>query len=131
MNDSANERNSYDTNLSPIIELIRVVRKNNLQKVAGSLKIKIPTSTIPTAPIPVHTAYEVPTGNVWAALYNKYMLTARQVINPKAQKVVADPVDSFNLPIHVANPTSNIPAMISMIQFICRLLYVCDDAFQN
>jgi hypothetical protein len=39
-----------------MIEAIKVERKNILQKVAGSLKMKIPTKTVPTAPIPVQTA---------------------------------------------------------------------------
>ena len=43
------------TALSPIIEAMSVVRKNNLQNVAGSLKMSMPTSTAPTAPMPVHT----------------------------------------------------------------------------
>ena len=38
-----------------MIDPMRVVRKNNLQKVAGSWKTKMPTRTVPTAPIPVHT----------------------------------------------------------------------------
>ena len=37
------------------MEAINVEIKNNRQKVAGSLKIKIFTSTVPTAPIPVQT----------------------------------------------------------------------------
>lgn len=45
-----------DTTLSPIIEAIRVVMKKILQKVTGSLNTKIPTNTVPTAPIPVQTA---------------------------------------------------------------------------
>lgn len=42
-------------NFSPVIEIIRVAMKNNRQNVAGSLKKMIPTTTVPTAPIPVHT----------------------------------------------------------------------------
>ena len=53
---------------NPIIDPIRVVKKNNLQKVAGSRNMKIPTSTAPTAPIPVHTGYAVPNGIVCVAL---------------------------------------------------------------
>lgn len=45
-----------DTAFNPIIEPIRVVIKNSLQKVAGSLNTKIPINTVPTAPIPVQTA---------------------------------------------------------------------------
>ncbi len=37
----------------------------------GSLKKKIPISTVPTAPIPVHTAYAVPIGIVCIALFKK------------------------------------------------------------
>jgi len=44
-----------ETALSPITEAIRVTMKNSLQKVTGSLKKKMPRSTVPTAPIPVQT----------------------------------------------------------------------------
>jgi hypothetical protein len=47
---------TYDTILSPIIDDISVKMKNRRQKVAGSWKKRIPTKTVPTAPIPVHTA---------------------------------------------------------------------------
>jgi len=46
----------YDTILSPIIDEISVKMKNKRQKVAGSWKKSIPIKTVPTAPIPVHTA---------------------------------------------------------------------------
>ena len=46
---------THDNALRPMIEPINVVRKKRRQKVAGSLKMKMPTSTAPTAPIPVHT----------------------------------------------------------------------------
>ena len=45
----------YDNVFSPMIDPMSVVRKNNLQNVAGSLKTNIPTTTAPTAPMPVHT----------------------------------------------------------------------------
>ena len=57
-----------ETNFKPTMEIIRVLRKKIRQKLAGSLKIKIPSRTVPTAPIPVHTAYAVPIGSVWVAL---------------------------------------------------------------
>lgn len=38
-----------------MIDAMSVVRKNNRQKVAGSRKMKIPTTTAPTAPMPVQT----------------------------------------------------------------------------
>jgi len=36
--------------------MINVDKKKILENVTGSLKIKIPANTVPTAPIPVHTA---------------------------------------------------------------------------
>lgn len=45
-----------ETNFSPTMEQIRVLRKNNRQKLAGSLKNNIPIITVPTAPSPVQTA---------------------------------------------------------------------------
>ena len=45
-----------DTAFNPTIEAIKVKRKNSRQKLAGSLKNRIPTKTVPTAPMPVHTA---------------------------------------------------------------------------
>ena len=45
-----------ETNFKPTIEIISVLRKKMRQKLAGSLKIKIPSRTVPTAPIPVQTA---------------------------------------------------------------------------
>lgn len=65
---------THDRDLRPIIEPIRVVRKNNRQKDMDSSKIKIPTSTAPTAPMPVHTGYAVPKGNVCVAFANNTAL---------------------------------------------------------
>ena len=45
----------YDKAFNPIIEPIRVVRKNKRQKDAGSRKMKMPMITAPAAPMPVHT----------------------------------------------------------------------------
>ena len=39
----------------PTIDAINVKVKKIRQKVTGSLKKKIPTRTVPKAPIPVHT----------------------------------------------------------------------------
>jgi hypothetical protein len=100
------------------MEAINVERKNILQKVAGSLKMNIPTKTVPTAPIPVQTAYAVPIGNSCVALYNKIILIERQTKKPAIQYVEIILVVSLALPKHDANPTSKRPAMINKIQFI-------------
>ena len=99
------------------MEIIRVLIKNTRQKVAGSLNTKIPKSTLPTAPIPVQTAYAVPMGNSLVTLTNKSMLMDKQNKNPTYHDHMVIPVVSLALPRQVAKATSNNPAMIRRIQF--------------
>lgn len=77
---------SYDTTLSPIIDAIRVKRKNIRPIDTGSLNTNIPNSTVPTAPIPVHTAYAVPSGNVCDARARRYILKNVAAKNPAPHK---------------------------------------------
>ena len=101
-----------------MIETINVDMKKSRQKSVASLNTIIPTKTVPTAPIPVQTAYAVPIGNSCVALTSKYILRVRQMKNPIYQYVTAVPVDSLALPRHAAKPTSNSPAIMSKNQFI-------------
>ena len=96
--------------------------KNIRQKFVGSLKIKIPTRTVPTAPIPVHTAYAVPIGNVCDALNNKNILIARHTKKPSSHNIVVAPVLSLALPKQVAKPISKNPPITSNTQFILTVL---------
>lgn len=45
----------YETILSPTTEAMSVVMKNRRGSDAGSWKTMMPSSTVPSAPIPVHT----------------------------------------------------------------------------
>ena len=45
-----------DTYFNPSIETINKIKKSTLVKDKGSLKNNIPITTVPKAPIPVHTA---------------------------------------------------------------------------
>lgn len=101
-----------------MMDRMSVKRKNIRQKSTGSLKIQIPTITVPTAPIPVQTAYAVPSGSVLVAVINKNMLIARQTKKPSNQMYDSFPLVSRDLPKHVAKPTSNNPAMINKNQDI-------------
>ena len=78
----SNSLHFYETNLRPITETIRVEMKKSRQNCAGSLKKIIPTMTVPTAPMPVQTAYAVPIGKVWVALYKSIMLMHKQMKKP-------------------------------------------------
>ena len=99
------------------MDKINVVMKNTRQKVAGSLKTMIPTKTLPTAPIPVQTAYAVPIGNSLVAFTNNNMLMERHTKKPPYQSKEVFPEVSFAFPRQVAKPTSNKPAIMSKIQF--------------
>lgn len=94
--------------------------KNNRQNVAGSLKNKIPTITVPTAPIPVQTGYAVPMGIVCTAFDNSSILRVRHSRNPSPQKNHGVPDSPLILPRQNANPVSKHPAMMRRIQFITQ-----------
>ena len=100
------------------MDAISVLKKKILQNVAGSLKIKIPTNTVPTAPMPVQTAYAVPMGKTCVTLYSKTILIERHAKKPSSHKFEIVPEVSLAFPRQVAKPTSKSPAMMSKIQFI-------------
>lgn len=105
-------------NFRPTIEPIKVLRKNILKKVTGSLKTIIPKRTVPTAPIPVQTTYTVPIGRVCNTLIKSPILMTIEMANPKYHKYISLPVASFAFPRHKAKITSNNPAITNKIQFI-------------
>lgn len=100
------------------MEAMSVKMKNIRQKSIGSLKIKIPKITVPTAPIPDQTAYDVPRGSVWLALMSKSILMLTLSIKPRYQRYMVVPDASFAFPIQNVKRTSKSPPMISKIQFI-------------
>lgn len=51
----------------------------------GSLNTKIPIRTVPTAPMPVNTAYAVPIGIVSTAFINNPMPSMRHIANEMYQ----------------------------------------------
>jgi hypothetical protein len=83
--------------------------KNILRNVAGSLKIKIPVNTVPTAPIPVNMAYAVPIGKLCVAFTNKLIPTIRHNTNPMYQYVETGVTDILAFPRQNVNNTSKIP----------------------
>lgn len=116
---------------NPTMDKINVVIKKTRQKVAGSLNKIIPTKTLPTAPIPVQTAYAVPIGNSLVAFTNSIILIERHNKKPPYQNKEVFPVDSFAFPKQVAKPTSNKPAIISKIQFMCLMVNMnCELSFR-
>lgn len=100
------------------MERIRVVMKKILQKVIGSLKKSIPTTTAPTAPMPVHTGYTVPIGIVRAARAIRYILKASETRKPVHHQYCAPPTAIFVFPRQNVKATSISPANIRIIQFI-------------
>lgn len=88
----------YDTILRPMIDEISVKMKNSRQKVAGSWKTRMPTKTVPTAPIPVQTAYAVPIGKLCVAFANNPILIIENTRNPAIQPHHSRPSTDFALP---------------------------------
>ncbi len=77
----------------------------------------MPINTVPTAPMPVHTAYAVPIGNVCVAFINSNILAVRQIKKPAYQYSDVELCVSLALPRQVAKATSKRPAIMSNIQF--------------
>jgi hypothetical protein len=98
--------------------MIKVVIKNNLKNVAGSLKTNIPISTVPTAPIPVKIEYAVPTGNVWVAFTSKLIPIIRHMTNPIYQYIEKGGDVFLAFPKQKVNNTSKTPDNIKKNQFI-------------
>ncbi len=111
-----------ETDFNPTIEPMSVIMKNILQKLACSLNTNTPISAVPTAPIPVQTAYEVPMGKDWVAFTSNNILMDNEARNPKYHIYISWPDASFAFPKQNAKMTSNRPAIIKIIQFIVRLL---------
>ena len=78
----------------------------------------MPSSTVPTAPIPVHTGYAVPSGNVWIALASRPILKNVNTRKPPIHNHHSSPVTVRARPKQKVNPTSHSPARIRIIQFM-------------
>ncbi len=83
----------------------------------------MPTSTVPTAPIPVQTAYTFPIGRLCVTYVNNDMLAIRQTAKEVYQMYAFLCVDSWALPSEKVKPTSSNPAIINKNQFIFYLTY--------
>ena len=92
--------------------------KNSRQNEAGSLKIIMPIITVPTAPMPVHTGYAVPSGIVFVALVRRIMLRMQRIAKAVYQNIDLFPVERLPLPRQNAKPVSHSPAIIRINQFI-------------
>ena len=65
--------------LSPMIPTITIERNNIRQIPAGSWNRMIPKTTVPTAPIPVQTAYAVPIGSSLVAISRNRKLAIKPI----------------------------------------------------
>ncbi len=83
-----------------------------------SPKSIIPSIAVPTAPIPVHTAYAVPTGNHFKEYANSPMLIKMQTTVKTLGQNFVNPSEYF---IPIAQAVSKIPAIKSINQAIINL----------
>ncbi|SEQ80828.1 hypothetical protein SAMN04488023_101191 [Pedobacter rhizosphaerae] len=91
--------------------------KKSLQNVAGSLKYRMPIITVPTAPMPVQTAYAVPIGKFSNALFKKTKLSTAQTKKPKLHFNTVKFFERFK---QVVKPISKQPAIIRYIQLMLQ-----------
>lgn len=99
-----------------MMEAMSVAIKNRRRNVAGSLNTKMPTNTVPTAPIPVQTAYAVPMGRYCVALTSNHMLMPSDTKKPAYHRYMVCPLVSFAFPRQKAKATSKSPAIMRVIQ---------------
>lgn len=98
--------------------------KNRRQNDAGSLNTKMPTMTVPTAPIPVHTGYAVPKGMVLVAFVSSTILSRHSSAKATYHIAALFPVSTLPFPRQNANPVSHIPATINNSQSISIPLFL-------
>lgn len=88
------------------IAVIRVIE-------TGSLKISIPRSAVPAAPIPVQTAYAVPIGKTLSDQASREKLPDAKTKNPILGQIFVKLFESLSI---VAKPISSRPAVMTAIQ---------------
>jgi hypothetical protein len=99
-----------DTSLRPITPDKIAMMQTNLMGVGGSPRNIIPKMAVPAAPMPVQTAYPVPTGSVRRESERRNTLDnpAAIVISVGISRV--KPSDIF---MHKANAISRMPAILN------------------
>lgn len=90
-------------------------RKKIFCALAPSLKKKIPTKTLPTAPIPVQTGYAIPIGMVFIEKARSHILMINVMMKRTVGIVSEKPFEFFK---KMAQITSKTPAMIKAIQLM-------------
>ncbi len=93
------------------MKAIAVIR----EKETGSLKMIIPKMAVPAAPMPVQTAYAVPTGNTFSDQAKREKLPDAITKNPILGQILVKLFESLSI---VAKPTSSNPAVITAIHAI-------------
>lgn len=103
------------TTFSPMMEIIIKEIKNIRRSFTGSSNKIIPNIAVPAIPIPVQTAYAVPSGIVLTAWLRKYKLSNMATTTRVVGKNLVKPLVYF---IPTAHEISNKPAIIKFNQAI-------------
>ena len=101
-----------------MMDIIRVKIKKSLPKLTGSLKKRMPIRTVPTAPIPVQTAYAVPIGSVFRTFVTMYKLSAIALAVPMHHKPFSRPTVLLTLFKQKVKTSSMHPDTTKRNQFI-------------
>ena len=98
-----------------MIPAMMSIKLNTRPILADSPNKTIPAIAVPTAPIPTHIAYAVPTGKDFIAIASNQILVMIAKTVPTVGQSLENPLVYFN---PTAQTTSNIPAITRVIQFI-------------
>src|SRR5690606_28317941 len=104
---------------SPMIPATINPMQTSLTTVAGSRNSTIPSTAVPTVPIPVHTAYAVPIGSDLTASPSSPMLAIIDATVRTVGQNRVNPTEYFRPPDH---PIPNSPATTSIPQAMPRPL---------
>src|SRR4051794_40431206 len=107
-------------NFRPITPATTRPRQASLLKAADSPNSTIPSATVPTEPIPVHTAYAVPSGRLRVATPTRPRLNTIMIAVATDGHKRVNPSEYFS---PIENPVSNTPAITRIAQAYCFIIF--------
>jgi hypothetical protein len=110
-------RSVYPSRRRPVMPMTISRIQPSLNTSRGSAKRTVPRIAVPTVPMPVHTAYAVPIGNVFSACASSMKLNAIQITVATVGHRRAKPWVYFK---PIAHPTSKSPATTNVSHAMLR-----------
>lgn len=107
----------FEVSLSPAMPAMTRPMQKTLTAALGSPKRSMPIIAVPTAPMPVHTAYAVPIGMDLSEKAMKTMLRTRETIVMAVGSGFVKPSESLRLNAHAISKKPAVKRSIQPITF--------------